>query len=130
MIIQVDDGGTLALMQQMVNLKELGCSPPLAPPPSPAHAVAAAPSPTMNPFSLNKDIVSQPQQGPAYLPNPINMLSSSASLVNQLNFASQPFPSSSPLTPTSLPVGAIPPFAPFPSAGSDPAGSDPDINMS
>ena len=30
MILQVDSGGTLALMQQMVNLKELGSSPPTA----------------------------------------------------------------------------------------------------
>ncbi|KAF2367035.1 Next to BRCA1 central domain [Trinorchestia longiramus] len=58
-ILQVDDGGTLALMQQMVNLKELGSSPPTAPPPSPAHAgaVAAAASSSigLNPFSPNRD---------------------------------------------------------------------------
>lgn len=49
-IIQVDDCGTLALMQQMVNLKELGSSPPVAPPPSPAHPPQPLPSAT-NPFS-------------------------------------------------------------------------------
>lgn len=42
-IVQVDSGGTLALMQQMVNLKELGGSPP---PTSITHTTT-----TTNPFA-------------------------------------------------------------------------------
>lgn len=56
-IIQVDDGGTLALMQQMMNFKELGSSPPQAPPPSPAHGstIPHHPPHAPNPFSPHKD---------------------------------------------------------------------------
>ena len=44
-IVQVDSGGTLALMQQMVNLKELGGSPP---PTTTTHTTT-----TTNPFAPN-----------------------------------------------------------------------------
>ena len=74
--MQVDDGGTLALMQQMVNLKELGSSPPNAPPPSPAHSSAlAAPSP--NPFSATPQPPSLPQRIPFATPFPDEPFSAS-----------------------------------------------------
>lgn len=59
-ILQVDSGGTLALMQQMVNLKELGSSPPLvegslSSPPNPfANSNHLSQSPPQNSFPGNQ----------------------------------------------------------------------------
>ena len=90
--MQVDDGGTLALMQQMVNLKELGSSPPNAPPPSPAHSSAlAAPSP--NPFSATPQ-PSLPQRIPFATPFPDEPFSASLPPSSSLGCAPARSPSS------------------------------------
>ncbi|KAA0184961.1 hypothetical protein HAZT_HAZT005157 [Hyalella azteca] len=136
-ILQVDDGGTLALMQQMMNLKELGSSPPVAPPPSPAHAAAAAATScsSLNPFSPNRDFATIPRLSFMSAPLPFSSVGDGGASTPLMNF-----PAVSDAVCTSSASSYCPNndqgslLSSFPCPGSfDPQSGqppDPDVNMS